>query len=177
MSTVVERKSHFGTFLLGLFLLLFGVLLLISRAGVLDLNFTRIAAFAVLVVGGFEAITAFASSDQRRLFWGSVLFLSAMLVLLVSYEYIPDSWSQIWPSALVIPGLTFLMLFFSNLKEYVLLIIAILFIGTGWIGLMTRRGDFGFGEGAFGILRFLVPVAVVAAGVYIIWKNFSKTRA
>jgi hypothetical protein len=176
MSTIAERKSHVGTFLLGLLLLLFGVLLLMNRAGVVDLNFTRIAAFAVLIIGGFEAITAFAYSNQRRLFWGSTLFLSALLVLLVSYEYIPGSWSLIWPSALIIPGLAFLMLFFSHPKEYALLIIAALFVVVGWSGLMAQKGDYGFGDGAYGTLRVLVPAAVVAAGVYIIWKNFLKAH-
>lgn len=176
MSTVAERKSHVGTFLLGLFLLLFGVLLLMSRAGVINLNFTRIAAFAVLIVGAFEAITAFAYSNQRRLFWGSILFLTATLVLLVSYEYIPDAWSQIWPSALMIPGLAFLMLFFSNPREYSLLLIAALFVIVGWSLLAAQKGDYGISEGVFGALRFLVPLAVVIAGVYIIWKNFFRTR-
>lgn len=174
MSTIAGR-SHVGTFLLGLLLLMFGVLLLMSRAGVVNLNFTRIAAFAVLIVGGFEAITAFAYSNQKRLFWGSILFLSAMLTLLVSYEYIPDSWSQIWPSALIIPGLAFLMLFFSNPREYTLLVIAVLFVVVGWTGLMAQKEDFGIGEGAFSVLRIAVPVAVVAAGIYVVWKNFSKT--
>ena len=174
MSTIAG-KSHVGTFLLGLLLLMFGVLLLMSRAGVVNLNFTRIAAFAVLIAGGFQAITAFAYSNQKRLFWGSVLFLAAMLTLLVSYGYIPDSWSQIWPSALIIPGLAFLMLFFSNPREYTLLVVAVLFVVVGWVGLMARQRDFGFGEGAFGLLRFVVPLAVVAAGIYVVWKNFSKT--
>jgi hypothetical protein len=172
MSAIAERKSHVGTFLLGLLLLLFGALLLMSRAGVVDLNFTRVAAFAVLMVGGFESITAFAGSNRRRLFWGSILFLSAMLVLLVSYGYIPDSWGQIWPSALIIPGLAFLMLFFSNPKEYSLLLVAVLFVAVGWSLLLAQKGEYIFGEGIFGTLRFLVPVAIVAAGVYIIWKNF-----
>lgn len=168
-------KSHVGTFLVGLLLLMFGILLLISRAGVVNLDFTRIAGFAVMVVGGFEAITAFALVNQRRLFWGSVLFLSAMLVLLVSYGYVPASWSQIWPSALIIPGLAFLMLFFSSPKEYMLLVISALFVVVGWGGLLAERGNIDFGEGVFALLRFLVPIAVVAAGLYVIWKNFSKS--
>jgi len=175
MSTLAG-KNHVGTFFIGLLLLMFGVLLLIGRAGVVDLDFTRIAGFTVLVVGGFEAITAFAYSNQRRLFWGSVLFLSAMLVLLVSYGYVPGSWDRIWPSALIIPGLAFLMLFFSNPKEYTLIVIAALFVIVGWSGLVAQRGDIAFGEGMFSLLRFLVPVAVVAAGVYVIWRNFSRSR-
>ncbi len=169
-------KSHVGTFLAGLLLLMFGVLLLVGRAGVVNLDFTRIAGFTVLVVGGFEAIVAFATANQRKLFWGAVLFLSALLVLLVSYGYVPASWNQIWPSALIIPGLAFLMLFFSNPREYTLLIIAALFVVIGWGGLITENGSADFGEGAFGLLRILVPIAIVAAGFYVIWKNFSKSR-
>lgn len=174
--SALAGKSHVGTFLVGLLLLMFGILLLISRAGVVNLDFTRIAGFIVLVVGGFEAITAFAYANQRKLFWGAVLFLSALLVLLVSYGYVPASWSQIWPSALIIPGLAFLMLFFSNPREYTLLVIAALFVVVGWSGLMAESGYMDFGEGVFALLRFLVPIAVVGAGLYVIWKNFSKSR-
>lgn len=175
MSTIAG-KNRVGTFLAGLLLLMFGVLLLMSRAGVLDLNFTRIAAFAVLVVGGVEAVIAFASTNQKRLFWGSFLFLCSLLTLLVSYDYVPGSWSQIWPSAIIIPGLSFLMLFFSQPREYTLLVIAVLFVVVGWSGLMAQSGNFLFGDGIFSFVRILVPVAVVAAGVYVIWRNFSRNH-
>ena len=172
MSEAVNKKTHLGTLLLGILLLILGVLLLMSRAGVFHLNFTRIIAFIILIFGGFQAITAFASSNQRRLFWGSMLFLTGMLVLLISYEFIPDSWDQIWPSALIIPGLSFLMLYFANLKEFVLLTLAVLFVVVGWAGLLAEKGNFSFSENVLGTLRFLVPVAVVLAGFYVIWKNF-----
>jgi hypothetical protein len=176
MSTLTG-KSHVGTFLAGLLLLLFGVLLLLSRAGVVYLNFTRIAAFTVLVVGGFEAIVSFASSNQKRLFWGSVLFLCALLTLLVSYDYIPGSWSRIWPTALIIPGLAFLMLFFSHPRERTLLTIAILFVVVGWGGLLIQGGNFGYSEGILGTLGVVVPIAVVVAGVYVIWRNFARNHS
>lgn len=176
MSTLTG-KSHVGTFLAGLLLLLFGVLLLLSRAGVVYLNFTRVAAFTVLVVGGFEAVVAFASSNQKRLFWGSLLFLCALLTILVSYNYVPASWSRIWPTALIIPGLAFLMLFFSHPREYTLLLIAVLFVVVGWGGLLIQSGDFGFSYGMLGMLKVVVPVAVVLAGIYVIWRNFSRNHS
>ncbi|MCL5268697.1 MAG: hypothetical protein M1469_11445 [Bacteroidetes bacterium] len=176
MSAIVNNRSRVGTFLLGMLLLILGVLLLISRAGVVDLNFTRIIAFTVLAAGGIEAITAFASTERRRLFWGAVLFLTALLVLLASYDFIPDSWGQIWPSVLLIPGLAFLMVYFSDPKEYSLIIIAGLFVLFGWAGLMAVQGDLDVSGGALGMLRFLVPAAVVIAGFYVIWRNFFRTR-
>ncbi len=176
MSAITNSRGRVGTFLLGMILLVLGVLLLISRAGVVELDFTRIIAFAVLAAGGIEAITAFASADRRRLFWGAVLFLAALLVLLASYNFIPDTWDQIWPSALIIPGLAFLMVYFSDPKEYILLVIAALFVVFGWAGLMAVQGDFGFSSGIFGALRIIVPAAIVIAGFYVIWKNFFRTR-
>jgi len=177
MNGTIGRRNSMGTFLLGMLLLIFGVLLLISRAGVIDLNFTRIVAFMVVAVGAYEAIRSFASPHQRRLFWGSVLFLSGLLALLVSYDYIPASWDQIWPTVLLIPGLAFLMLYFANLKDFSLLVIAALFVILGWAGLMAGQGDFGLGQNIMETLRFVVPAAVVLAGVYVIWKNFFRTRA
>ncbi len=177
MSETANRKPHLGTFLLGVLLLVLGVLLLMSHAGVVHLNFTRVIALVVLAVGGFQAITAFASSDQRRLFWGSILFLTGLLALLVSYEFVPGSWDQIWPSALIIPGLAFLMLYFSNPKEFVLIALAALFVVVGWAGLLAEKGNFDFSVNVLGSLRFLVPVAIVLAGFYVIWKNFFRTRS
>lgn len=177
MSDTVNKKNHVGTFLIGIVLLVFGVLLLMSHAGVFRLNFTRVVAFLAIFVGGFEAIRAFASSIQRRLFCGSALFLTGMLVLLISYEFIPDSWDQIWPSVLIIPGLAFLMLYFANPKEYALIIVAALFVAVGWVGLLAVRRDFSLGDNIFDSLRFLVPVAIVLAGFYVIWKNFFRARS
>ena len=176
MEQAFNKRTNAGTFLLGVLLLAIGVLLLISRAGVLSLNFERITAFLVLLVGGFESITAFASSIRGRLFWGSSLFLVGLLVLLVSYDFVPGSWSQIWPSALIIPGLSFLMLYFSNVKEYLLLVIGGLFVAVGWMGMLIANGDFDLSDRLFGSLHFLVPVAIVLTGFYLVWRNFLKTK-
>ncbi len=177
MSDTVNKRNQVGTFLIGVLLLVFGILLLLSRAGVFSFNFTRVVAFVAIVVGGFEAIRAFAFSVPRRLFWGSALFLTGMLVLLISYAYVPDSWDQIWPSALIIPGLAFLMLYFASPREYLLIIVAALFVAVGWVGLLAVRRDFNFGSSIFGSLRFIIPVAVVLAGLYVIWKNFFRVRS
>ena len=190
MTEVANKKSHyhdrslrFRTFLLGILLLVFGVLLLLSRAGVLELNFSRIIAFMILAVGGFEALTAFASfnggthfANRRRLFWGSALFLTGILIGLISYDFIPDGWDQIWPSALLIPGLAFLMLYFSNPKEYSLIIVAALFMAAGLIGLFFVKVNLNFGENLFDMFRFLVPAAIILAGFYVIWKNFFRIK-
>jgi hypothetical protein len=176
MDHTVNKRTDSGAFLLGVLLFAIGVLLLMSRAGVLNLNLEKIIAFLVLVVGGFEAITAFASSNNGRLFWGSALFLAGLLVLLICYDFVPSSWDQIWPSALIIPGLSFLMLYFSNSRERRLLLIAVLFVGVGWIGMLVAKGEFDLSGRIFGSLRFLVPVAIVLTGFYLVWRNFFRTK-
>ncbi len=176
MEQIANKKTNVGVFLLGILFLSIGVLLLISRAGVIDLNFGRIIAFLVFVVGGFEAITAFASSNHGRLFWGASLFLGGLLILLVSYDFIPGSWDQIWPSALIIPGLSFLMLYFSNPKEYLLLVITVLFSAVGWVGMLIANGNFNFSDHMLVSLHFLLPIAVVLAGFYLIRKNSFRAK-
>ncbi len=177
MSENSDRGKHVGTFILGMLLLVLGVLLLMSRAGVFNFNLTRIGAIAVAAAGAYASVSAFASSNQRRLFWGSVVFLVGLLLLLVSYHFIPDSWNRLWPSAMIIPGLAFLMLFFSNPREFALLVIAALFVAGGWASLLTVKGDFQFSDSILGTLRIAIPVIVVIAGLYLIWKNFLRSQA
>ena len=69
------------------------------------------------------------------------------------------------------------MLFFSHPREYTLLLIAVLFVVVGWGGLLIQSGDFGFSYGMLGMLKVVVPVAVVLAGIYVIWRNFSRNRS
>jgi hypothetical protein len=176
MEETINKKTNVGAFLLGVLLLAIGVLLLMSRAGVLNLNFERIIAYLVVVVGGFEAITAFSSSNNGRVFWGSALFLIGLLMVLISYDFVPSSWNQIWPSALIIPGLSFLMLYFSNMKESRVLIIAILFVASGWGGMLMVQGDFDLSDRVFGSMRFVVPAAVVLTGFYLVWRNFFRSK-
>ncbi len=76
------RDSSMGTFLSGILLIIMGVFLLMNRAGVIEINLGRVAAFLILAAGGFEAIMAFAAStgdthlgNRWRLLLGlSILF-------------------------------------------------------------------------------------------------------
>jgi hypothetical protein len=165
-----------GTFFLGVFFLVLGVLMLVSAAGVLDLRFEKIIAFSMLAVGSYESVSAFAFSRRSRLLWGSSLFLAGLLILLISYDFIPGSWDQIWPTVLIIPGLSFLMLYFSSSKEYRLLVIAALLVGAGCLGLTFARENYGYADFLSGALRLALPVAIVFAGFYMMWKDFSKKR-
>jgi nitrogen fixation-related uncharacterized protein len=68
------------------------------------------------------------------------------------------------------------MLYFSNPKEYSLIIVAVLFVAVGLAGLLFVKGNYNFGENISNTFRFLVPAAIVLAGFLVIWKNFFKTR-
>lgn len=164
------------TFLLGIFVLALGILVLMTRAGVLDLNFGRIVGLLILIAGGFEAITAFSSFNKGALFWGSSLFLAGILMLLASYDLVPGTWDQIWPVALIIPGLSFLILYFSNVREYRLLVSAVLLVGVGWIGMLIAKGNLSLSDYLFGRWRFFVPVAIVLTGFYLVWRNLFRSR-
>lgn len=176
MDEAANKKKNARAFLLGILVLALGILLLMTRAGVLDLNFGRIIGLLVLLTGGFEAITGFASSNHGTLFWGSSLFLAGLLMLLASYNFVPGTWDRIWPVALIIPGLSFLMLYFSNVREYRLLMAAVLLVGVGWIGMLIVKDNFSFSDYLFGRWRFFVPMAIVLTGFYLVWKNFFRTR-
>ena len=177
MTEAESKRTGRGRLVLGVILLSLGVLLLISKAGVFDVDFNRLVGFMVVVAGGFMAIDNFAKSDQNRLFWGVVLFLSGLLILLVSYSFVPESWDKIWPSVLIIPGLAFLMLFFSRPEEIMVLVVAAAFVVTGGAGLLVGRFNFDLEGYLSDPFRVAVPVAIVLAGFYVIWKNLSRNRA
>jgi hypothetical protein len=174
MDRTTNNKTNIGAFVLGILLFVLGVLMLLSRAGVLSLNFGKIIGLVALFIGAIEAVSGFSILNRNKLVWGSTLFLSGLLLLLVSYDFVPGSWDQIWPVALIIPGLSFLMLFFSNVKESRLLVIAALLVAVGCVGMLVVNGNLTFSDRIFGSLRFFVPVAVVLAGFYLLWRNFHK---
>jgi hypothetical protein len=170
------NKKDVRTSLLGILVLALGILMLMTRAGVLDLNFGRIIGLLVLVTGGLEAITGFDSSNHGTLFWGSSLFLAGLLMILASYNFVPGTWDQIWPVALIIPGLSFLMLYFSNVREYRLLVCAVLLVGVGWIGMLIVKDNYSFSDYLLGRWHFFVPMAIVLTGFYLVWKNLFRPK-
>lgn len=173
MVRMPETRDKTGLLLLGVFLLAVGMLTLLGRVGIIDLNFDRIFAFMILIIGGFEAITAFASFSRGTLFWGSSLFLAGLLVLLISYGFVPGYRDAIWPAVLVIPGFSFLMLYLSKPHEYLLAVVGALFIAAGWIGIQMPNGGFGFGHHFFSSMRILLAAAIVLTGAYLLWRSRS----
>ncbi len=68
------------------------------------------------------------------------------------------------------------MLYFSNLKEYSLAIVAALFLSVGLIGLFGVRHHLNFGVNVFDMFEFLIPAGVILAGIYAIWGNFFRVK-
>jgi|GEM_PF-6313482 len=174
--TVQNRqvKIRSGRIFTGLLLLVIGVLLLFNRAGVLNINLLAVVGGITVIVGGERAIVGYATSEQKKVFWGTFVFLAGLLMVLVNYEVVPSGWDSLWPSVLIIPGLSLLMLYFSKPKEILFLIISIIFVLAGWGGLIASRENFDLTEKLFSTFRILVPVAIVLVGFYLLWKNFLK---
>ncbi|MGB9590898.1 MAG: LiaF transmembrane domain-containing protein [Candidatus Kryptoniota bacterium] len=169
-----QVKIRLGRIFIGLLLLVTGVLLLLNRAGVMNINLLAVVGAVALVVGGERAITGYAASEQKKLFWGTFVFLTGFLMILVNYEVVPSGWDSLWPSVLIIPGLSFLMLYFSKPKEVLFLIISIVSVLAGWGGLVAMRENYDLTAKLFTTLRVLVPAAIIFAGFYLLWKNFLK---
>lgn len=171
-----QLRVRSGRVFVGIFLLVIGILLLFNRAGVLTVNLLAIIGGISLIVGGERAIIGYATSEHKKLFWGTFLFLSGLLMLLVNFEVVPEGWDALWPSVLIIPGLSFLMLYFSRPKEVLFLVISIISVLAGWGGLVASRGSYDLVGRLSTLLKIFIPLSVIFVGMYLLWKNFLKKR-
>lgn len=158
---------------IGMGLLAVGVLLLIERAGVVRFDLMKLVGYVLLLAGGFQAVTGFGAADRKRILWGSIVFLIAVLTLFMSYGLVPASWDQTWPSVLVIPGLALLMVYFSDLRDFALLAVSAFFVSLGIVGLILVKGEITLGGSIEDTVTAALPVAIIIAGVYVFRRSLT----
>jgi hypothetical protein len=114
--------------------------------------------------------TSFGNNQQIVLFFGSSLFLTGLLLFLVSNFEFADDYDVIFPAVLLILGINFLMLFFDNPPKKNFLAISLTAIASAVavtivLGTITIN-NFVNAIGNIGSKYW--PVIVIAAGLIIL---------
>jgi hypothetical protein len=150
---MIERRKLF-------FILIFSALLLILRkAGVIEISINTIVNYIIIFYGLSLVYNSFAK-NKLQLFVGSVLFLTGVAFFIVNDFDFSDVWQIVLPSAIIIIGLSCLMLYLSNRNDTSFLIIGGLFFSAGVIVI--------FVTGHLSFDKYFASVIEVAADYWLI---------
>jgi hypothetical protein len=94
----------------------------------------------LLAYGAATVIRSFVVNDRRRVFFGTLCYLTGILFLLKKVEALHGGIELYFPAFLIIFGLSFFMLFVFNIKDWHLLIPAFIFGGLGAALMLTHLG-------------------------------------
>ena len=99
--------------------------------GLINLENEEILSYVFIFYGISSVYVSFGNNSKFRLFIGSIVFLFGIIFFIFNYFEIFYSTKIIFPSALLILGISSLMLYFDNTKEKVILYISLIFILLG----------------------------------------------
>jgi hypothetical protein len=111
----------------GVLLVLVGCVLLLRGMGVLELEWGIVLWTAVGVGGAVWVIRGFRRSEPGRVFWGTMLFLGALFMMLRSVPYVQISSYYAVPAGVLALGLAFLSAFICRPRNLPLLVSAAVF--------------------------------------------------
>ena len=128
-SNIQKRSKGFSIF--GIFLILLGTGLILSRLNLLQYKCGIILWICLGIAGLAAAIQAFITRRRGLVFWGSFLFFSSIAMLVHRFgllEFAPWDVPATFSLAL---GFSFLMLFFYEPRRFGVLVPFLLFGGYG----------------------------------------------
>ena len=126
--------------ILGVSLILLGVGLLLDRFGVLQLQFENFISAIMIIVGAVLSIRAFVTDHRGSIFFGTLLFLFGVFILLADLNIIQHHAEISLPASLIIIGISFVMIFVQDMQEWGVLIPGVILMGTGTAFMFTRLG-------------------------------------
>lgn len=131
-----KRIPFDTTTLVGGTLIIIGVLLLLSKLGIVMLSWRKILWVVGMIAGAFLAVRGILTDRRGKIFWGSLLFFVSLYYVLWVW-WIVDHDRLLWlPSMSLAFGLSYLVLFLYDPSRLTLLIPSAWFIGAGVIGIL-----------------------------------------
>ncbi len=105
--------------------------MLLKLIGIIELSTLEILAYAAVFFGVSSVYTSMGHNKKLTLFLGTVVFLFGIIFfLLVNFDIYNIS-SMIFPSAVLILGISSFMLFLDNTSDKAILFISLIFILLG----------------------------------------------
>ena len=135
------EQNTFNRFpIIGLVLVLLGVALLLNQMSVIHIGGVALIWLGLLVYGAAVVIRAFITNERNKVFFGTLCFLTGILFFLRKLGFIYGAFSLYFPAFIIIVGLSFLMLFVFNTKDWHVLIPSSIFLVLGAALMMTHLG-------------------------------------
>jgi hypothetical protein len=166
-----HRKSTVSWF--GLVLVLVGVLLLLDRLHVIHTDMSIILWVGLLLLGFLTAVRGFTENRSGRIFWGTLLFLVSVFFLLRTGDLMEVHAHLLPPAFFLMTGISFLMIFINNPREWGVLIPAVTLGTLGVILIMVEYGylyEWDVWEG----IRVYWPVVLILVGLSVLLKPRSR---
>jgi hypothetical protein len=135
MSRTTRRISLFG-----LFLVIFGALMLLRKGGLINLHSSDVIWPVLTLFGLILAGRGLADGKRGKIVGGTVLFLYSIFFLVRSAGDHELPIEMIVPSTFLVFGIVFLMLFVNRPAEWYFLVPGLLLLLVGASFLMTQYG-------------------------------------
>lgn len=139
--------------------------ILLKAFGVIEFGNAEILAYALTFYGISVSFISFGRERRASLFLGTVVFLTGILLfLLTNYTFLDNS-LIIFPSVFLILGIGFLMLYLDETAHRVPLYVAVVFIITGLVFtfLWGSPAFFTFIGAAVSIFLKAIPLIIIIA--------------
>ncbi len=151
--------------------------MLFKMLRIIDLGNEEILAYTFIFYGISSVYVSMGMNKRLRLFIGTVVFLIGIIFFVLVYFDIFYSSKIIFPSALLILGISSLMLFLDNTDDKAILFISLIFILLGIvysasIGMM-RLGSFLFSFYHI-ILKYWIIILITVIIVVIVKREDKK---
>lgn len=171
----MDKKQFNRIPFFGIILVVLGVGLLLRQMHIIRVDGMSMLLFGFVAYGAAMIIRSFVTSIRQSLFFGSICFFSGVLLILGQYELIEHSAYVYVPGFLMAFGLSFVMLFLFNFKDFHLLLPAVIFIGLGVAFMMTEIGYL-YPSDVKEAIRQYWPAAIILFGILMLFRR-KETKA
>jgi hypothetical protein len=131
MMETMTRKRSKGFSMFGIFLILLGAGLILSKLNLLHYTWGIILWVCLCIAGLAATIQAFITRRRGVVFWGSFLFFSSIAMLVHRIEFLNFAPWDIPATFSLALGISFLVLFFYEPRRFGVLVPVLLFSGYG----------------------------------------------
>ncbi len=155
---------------IGVVLILVGGVLLLDRLHVADIRFSYVFWALLMVFGLIKVSQGFSNNSSGRVFMGTIFFLYGLYFLLRVLDYVEFRGHIFIPATFIIIGFAFIMTFLNNMREWSLLVPAILLMGIGSAYILSDMGylyPWEVGE----YVRMYWPVGLILVGIALLFRR------
>jgi len=169
METITRKRSG-GFSIFGVFLILLGLGLILSKLSLFHYRWGIIFWVCLGVAGLAATVQAFITRRRGVVFWGSLLFFSSIAILVHRFELLNFAPWDIPAAFSLALGLSFLMLFFYEPRRFGVLVPVLLFGGYGVLYYLWWWDVIDWFEMKYYIQTYW-PVLIILWGISLIFRR------